>query len=73
MTENFYNTETYNRTGHYKRDPRLFSGIISDYDFNGYNSMVRIASSIKSDQKFNKFCQMGGTHYKYNFTRKKDN
>lgn len=72
MTENFYNTENYNRTGHYKRDSRLFSGEISDYDFNGYNSMVQIAHAIKNDQKFNNFCKMGSAYYKYNFIRKKD-
>lgn len=43
-------TETYN-------DHTRFGGVVSDYDFNGYNSMAQIASRIESDRKFDKSCK----------------
>lgn len=56
MTKNSYNTEIYNRTGHFKSDPRTFAGVISNYDFDGYNSLTQVACGIASSWRFDKYC-----------------
>lgn len=49
-----------NYTGTYRHDPTTFGGIISNYDYEGYNSMCDIAGRILSDMKFDKQCKING-------------
>ena len=51
MTRNYY------RTGNYKPDHSTFGGVIYNYDFDGYVSMVSIAERIISDWKFDEKCR----------------
>ena len=72
MTENSYNVEIYNKTGHFKPDPRTFAGEISNYDFEGYNSLAQIAGNIASSWIFDKYCCNVGKLNKFN-VRKENN
>lgn len=50
IRKNYYTSSNY-------KDHTKFSGIIYNYDFNEYNSMVDIAAKIESDKKFDKQCE----------------
>lgn len=45
-------------TGTYKHDSTTFSGLIYNYDYDGYNSMTDIAGRILSDMRFDKKCKL---------------
>ena len=50
------NNRNYYAQNNYE-DHSTFGGTISNFDFDGYNSMIDIANKIISDWKFNEQCR----------------
>lgn len=58
----------YCRTGNYKPDHSTFGGTISNYNYDGHETMSDIAAHIVSDWKFDERCK----HNSLNRDRNKD-
>ena len=50
-----------------------FGGYVYNYDFDGYNSILDIASRIVTDWKFDEKCKKIGENYKKRKSHKKGN
>ena len=64
-------TTTFYRTGNYKPDHSTFGGTISNYDYDGHETMSDIVAHIVSDWKFDEQCRKNALNRDRNKNYKK--